>query len=874
MHNRECLNGDGIVDALDLAIAMDNLGSVLLHVEWNADSPVPDVFGPNGEVALVFAMASGGSPPPGCQGLCCGCCGGPCPCCGPGTDPGGPCGLTPCAECEAADCDADCGGNPCDSACTDHGGGPCGENCPTADCNPMCGADPCGPECRGSGFECHISCNPGCIVACGGDPCDPACADHGGGPCGEKCPNRFCNSTCDDYDPCNQNCDGRFCDPLCDDYEECHENCNPECNANCDGNPCDEECEGIDFAQDDGFVCCEVDICLCEPGEMDCCDNPETDEETPIVCVGTERQLCVPDCPEGCEEDCEPDAEWSWSAGDDGVEFPNGDEGRCVRVKFVKPGQHTITASHGCCTSPPREFIAVDIRLDAVTFWGNNHPVARDTTGNPYEVPHWLSARAQAEKEVCNAMPDDCCNGNWDEDCEDQVQERLGNHEDRRHPVAYTRSTDEQERHMTIRHATLHPNGEIDKPRTIFHIDTGGWAIETLIVKKVVATTEHGGTPIGTWDSEQTVPIPLQALANSPERAPHKYVPAVSIALDQDEGGALPTTIAYHPEMITEWTIEINGRDVSTVCNQQHGPLRSENTLYVTLSNQPAVFVASKGAYILFHTVVDIACRRAHGLDGTNSEQIIETIWEEVPDLSVTRAQPDDDGSPFVLHYYRDWQQVNELDAEHLEYLLLHGDGQCGSWVRLFGATLAVHAVLDDTEWLTVRPPASADALLFRNWQFSEPGNSGDQAFPFLSAPHYQELWVPDMFIGAPPNQSHNWANSDATDLHGLEGQGNTNPLNLFSRHILLNYESWWYDPSIGRRYTGELDMEQQVIAGFSRWIEGAEYPETILGIDVNEDGEITDAVVEWNVFWHQTVPPGGPHIRFGPDDDDEPDEN
>ncbi len=56
--------------------------------------------------------------------------------------------------------------------------------------------------------------------------------------------------------------------------------------------------------------------------------------------------------------------------------------------------------------------------------------------------------------------------------------------------------------------------------------------------------------------------------------------------------------------------------------------------------------------------------------------------------------------------------------------------------------------------------------------------------------------------------------------------------------------------------------MEQEVIAGFTRW-DLDELPETTLGCDVDGDGEITEAVVPWKVWQHQKVPPAGPHIEF-----------
>jgi hypothetical protein len=359
------LNGDGVVDALDLAIAMDNLGAHLIDVTWDADG-VPSVLGGNGEELVVWRIP--GNSVQGCLGsvgeggLCCGCCGSPgfeCRCC-EDDDPGfGPCDTNP--------CDGDCPLRWCNPIC-DPGTpgavqyGPCHPLCPGSECNPECDHfDPCNEECGedddGNAYgECHpdcegSECNPVCE---GADPCAEECEDFGGGPCGENCPDRFCNEECcDENDPdcdygtCHEECDDRFCheeccdenDPDCDygtcheecDDRFCHEECCDENDQDCDYGTCHEEC-------DDRFCheeCCDENDPDCDYGAChekcddrfcheECCDANDPDcDYGPCHPQCEDHKRCEPEClpicvceendPDCCDDD-DPDPDPSEDA--------------------------------------------------------------------------------------------------------------------------------------------------------------------------------------------------------------------------------------------------------------------------------------------------------------------------------------------------------------------------------------------------------------------------------------------------------------------------------------------------------------------------------------------------------------------------------
>jgi len=233
-------------------------------------------------------------------------------CCSPGGD----------RPCECPQCGPGYVCPPDQFPCDDSLPGPCAEDpcaadCDTAPCNPDCGGDPCAPECEDSGFPCDDDnpclsdpCGPGCDTA----PCDPAC---GGDPCAPDCESAPCNPACGG-DPCAPDC----ADPPCQNLEDCN-------------------------------------------GE---------DDEPEHACVGEEKTIAAPLCPQACQQGCEP-GEWEWEFGDAGdgsiAEFVTDPPvGESVVIRFTDGGAIDLVADNGCCRA---EIAVTGVQVDLDIDSDNNN---------------------------------------------------------------------------------------------------------------------------------------------------------------------------------------------------------------------------------------------------------------------------------------------------------------------------------------------------------------------------------------------------------------------------------------------------------------------------------------------------------------------
>jgi len=250
-------------------------------------------------------------------------------CCSPGGD----------RPCECPQCGPGYVCPPDQFPCDDSLPGPCAEDpcaadCDTAPCNPDCGGDPCAPECEDSGFPCDDDnpclsdpCGPGCDTA----PCDPAC---GGDPCAPDCESA----------PCNPACGGDPCAPDC---------ANPPCQNL-------EDCDGGD-------------------------DDPEH------ACVGEEKTIAAPLCPQACQQGCQP-GEWEWEFANPGdasiAEFVTDPPiGESITIRFNDAGAIDLVADNGCCRA---EIAVAGVKVDLDIDSDNN---------NGYDPPDGTSEEDDVEAE-------------------------------------------------------------------------------------------------------------------------------------------------------------------------------------------------------------------------------------------------------------------------------------------------------------------------------------------------------------------------------------------------------------------------------------------------------------------------------------------
>jgi hypothetical protein len=127
--------------------------------------------------------------------------------------------------------------------------------------------------------------------------------------------------------------------------------------------------------------------------------------------------------------------------------------------------------------------------------------------------------------------------------------------------------------------------------------------------------------------------------------------------------------------------------------------------------------------------------------------------------------------------------------------------------------------------------------FLVKNWSFSATGNSGNAQFEFLG--------IPDSpFVTA---TSYNWLYSEVSDQAGTPGQETSNPASLFNNHQVVLIGGNYYDPSYGLKYASLNQIDTNAISGYFIVDDRLAVDESLVGADLNSDGDATDIVV--NVF-------------------------
>lgn len=229
----------------------------------------------------------------------------------------------------------------------------------------------------------------------------------------------------------------------------------------------------------------------------------------------------------------------------------------------------------------------------------------------------------------------------------------------------------------------------------------------------------------------------------------------------------------------------------------------------------------------LFHTMLHIGCTGAK--ETTDSNAAIAGIWSEFEDRSVKRVDKT------LLTYWKNWSELL-VTGNRAELLLADADGQCSSWADLLIKTVwALGIDPPNTNRVVVENYAGAEnVILIKNWQFTNPeteGNSDGSSQYLNYAVSFNELLK---------NNQYSWlfAPENVRDSAGIEGQGNLDPLSLFTGHVIAKIEGKLYDPSYGRAYNDQYAIEHESIAGYA-YVKPTTVDETITGTDLNGDGQV-----------------------------------
>lgn len=292
----------------------------------------------------------------------------------------------------------------------------------------------------------------------------------------------------------------------------------------------------------------------------------------------------------------------------------------------------------------------------------------------------------------------------------------------------------------------------------------------------------------------------------------------------------LSTTVDFFDPLLIDWEYQAENADNWWLAGA------SSNQVYVTWASPLPVSP-------FFHTLAHIACKPAKGKN--NATEIFNAIWNQFASKQLFTA----DGTK-QLKYYNPKDTSNIYPAE----LINAGNGQCGSFSRLFIDSLRVHGITglkfpvvsrgDTTETNT--------GFLVKNWSFTtDPGKSGDSDYPYLNVISNQDgLFDPSIFFST----VHTYSYNQVTDEIGIEGQGSDDPSSIFMNHQFVEYTTGgvttWYDPSYGVIYSGadfasKLSSVEGALDGLFH-IRQIEVSESDIDRDLNGNGTKTDVLLLW----------------------------
>ena len=258
-----------------------------------------------------------------------------------------------------------------------------------------------------------------------------------------------------------------------------------------------------------------------------------------------------------------------------------------------------------------------------------------------------------------------------------------------------------------------------------------------------------------------------------------------TVTLPETEStGAFANTIKHYDhktsgkEFELAWEMQIGSSGWFSVGETKH-------TLYLTLADP----VTTLRQETLFY----VGCRLSDGK--SNVSDAVSAVWHEFSDQVVNRV------NQTRMTYWAN----NSASCTDTESLIKDGNGQCGSWAEFFIDSIKLHGI-GDAKKIYLTPIYQNDRqtqisiggetrglMLVKNWSFSS--GSAPAAFsPFRHLP------------------------IEASDQHGVAGQGNDNPPPAFYNHFIVKHGGQYYDPSYGGPvYSSQEAWENASLDGFSK---------------------------------------------------------
>lgn len=209
--------------------------------------------------------------------------------------------------------------------------------------------------------------------------------------------------------------------------------------------------------------------------------------------------------------------------------------------------------------------------------------------------------------------------------------------------------------------------------------------------------------------------------------------------------------IAYWPSFVIQWSFSVDGGATWFPAGT------SDNPVYVTLGDPRAT---------PYHTVIHLGCVNA--VNETTEVGCIAKIWADFTDRDVRRI----DNTPLLYWGVYALQNQSSPDVFTTDGLLKNADGSCGAWSRFFKDLLLNQgissAVLGCIQPINM-PDCESIGFCVKNWDYSS---------------------------------------GSLTDLPGIPGQGNADPLSQFSDHAVVLIGGMIYDPSYGTVFPNLLSWE------------------------------------------------------------------
>lgn len=236
----------------------------------------------------------------------------------------------------------------------------------------------------------------------------------------------------------------------------------------------------------------------------------------------------------------------------------------------------------------------------------------------------------------------------------------------------------------------------------------------------------------------------------------------------------------------------------------------SENVVCVTLAQPTGGLVQT-----IYETVARVSCQAADGQ--TTQDDVKTQVWSTFTSKDFERIDGTD------LQYYGSWLTSYSMIPD----LLLHCDGECIAWAKLFVAMLKVHGRDPENvevEGIEIGPKAGhGEGFLIKEWDYVGQGHGGPP-------PIYHNIQL--LNVEHVQNNAYVWGYSEAQDNSGPAdhgGQNQPHPRSNFLVHWLVKLDGTYYDPSYGTTKATLAGFDADNVSGYYDreplvWINEANY--------------------------------------------------